>query len=361
LSCIHVQIDGSKFLNPQRIHKIWRENHDWRLSNLYWVMMFKRQALVLTMCLNKLSKPFPMLSMPFSKASNLSCAACIPATLLPSLTRLLKVASTHCNSLEFSVLSSHVITPLCINFASNNHLVPFDFGAGTAKKASRDWKIDMFITMTSLSTLVKTESCWSWSKSGDTPNLLSICFKVVINFLAFFFIFFEKELYSATTLSMLESPFLLRRAEWRAWTFSLICNKVSLVMSQISKILTEPSRSSSVHLSPWWLEINFWVDGMLRRFSTQIYKSDSKDKPLPIDFDVDVEVASQVLNLLSSSSTLIMLGWDPVGKLFERTWNLFAMVTLFVFFSFTKEAQFFSAITKSLTSIYIGASLIYSC
>jgi len=316
--------------------------------------MFKRQTLVLTMPLNKLSKPFSMISMPFSKASNLSCVACILATLVPSLRRLLKDASTHCNSLEFSVLSSHVITPLCINFASNNHLVPFDFGAGTAKKASRDWKTDMFVPMTSLSTLVKAESCWSWSKSGDIPNLLSICFKVVINFLAFFFIFFEKKVYSATTFSMLESPFLLLRAEWRAWTFSLICNKVSLVMSHISKTLTEPSRSSSMHFSPWWLEINFWVDAMFRRSSNEIYKSDSKDKPVPIDFEVDVEVASQVLRLLSSSSTLLMLGWDPVGKLFERTWNLFAMVTLFYCVLSQRKLNVF-LLSPNLHSLYIGA------
>ncbi|WVZ10981.1 hypothetical protein V8G54_015511 [Vigna mungo] len=172
-------------------------------------MMFKRQALVLTMRLNTLSKPFSMLSIPFSKASNLSLTASIFATLVPSLRRMLKDASTHCNSFKFFC----AFTPFCINFATNTHLVAFDFEAGTAKKANRDWKTDMFIPMTSLTTLIKETSCWSSSITGDTPNLFSICFKVVINFLAFFFIFFEKKLYSTTILSMLESPFLLLRAE----------------------------------------------------------------------------------------------------------------------------------------------------
>lgn len=80
-----------------------------------------------------------------------------------------------------------------------------------------------------------------------------------------------------------------------------------------------------------------------------MYKSSSKDKPVPIDsdVDVDVDVASQVLSLLSSSSALMELEWDPEGKLFERTWNLFAMVAILVFGSFSEESQCFCAHTES--------------
>lgn len=132
--------------------------------------------------------------------------------------------------------------PLMHQFCHRNHLIAFDFVTGPAKTDKRDWKIDMFITVTSLSTLITSASWSSWFKSGDVPNLLSICFKDVINFLTFFFIFFVKILYTATLPSILESPFHLRRAEWRAWTFSLICSMVSLVMPQISKILIDPSK-----------------------------------------------------------------------------------------------------------------------
>ncbi|KAJ1377302.1 hypothetical protein SESBI_49035 [Sesbania bispinosa] len=93
--------------------------------------------------------------MAFSQASNLSCATYILATLDPSLRRLLKDACTDCNSLKSREFSSHDVIPLCINFVTSNHLVAFDFEGGRDKKDKRDWKMDMFIVMTSLSTLIK--------------------------------------------------------------------------------------------------------------------------------------------------------------------------------------------------------------
>jgi len=191
------------------------------------------------------------------------------------------------------------------------------------------WKMDKFIVITSLRTLITAS--WSWFNTVDDPNLLSICFKDEINFLALLFIFLVNKLYSATLFSMLESPFLLLRAEWRAWAFSLTCETVFLVMPQISKTLTEPSNTSSMHFWPWWFEITFWVDAMLRKSSKQMNKSSSKDKPVPIDSEFDVDVASHVLILLSSSSILMELGWETEGKLFERTWYMFAIVVTFSF------------------------------
>src|SRR3954469_25855209 len=101
-------------------------------------MMFKRQTLVLIKRLNTLSKPFSIISIAFSKASNLSCASCILQTLKPSLERVLKDASTHSNSLKFSKFSSHDTTLLCINLVTLNHLFAFDFDAETAKKDKSD-------------------------------------------------------------------------------------------------------------------------------------------------------------------------------------------------------------------------------
>ncbi|RYR46910.1 hypothetical protein Ahy_A07g032774 isoform K [Arachis hypogaea] len=49
----------------------------------------------------------------------------------PSFKMMFKAASTNCNSLQFSLLSSDAITPLCINLFI--HLVAFDFNAGRAK------------------------------------------------------------------------------------------------------------------------------------------------------------------------------------------------------------------------------------
>jgi len=325
------------------------------LKILYWDIMFKREALVLIKCLNKLSKPFSKLSMASSKASNLSCATCILSSLVPSFRRELKAASTHCIS---SLVPSHGFAPLCINFATNDHLDVFEFDEDTVKNDKINWKTDKLIRMTSLRTLITAAKWWSRSKSGDTPNLPSICFKDEINLMAFFFIVFVNNLYSATLASTHESPFLLRREEWRAWTFSLICNMVSLVMPHISKILTEPSNTSSTHLSPLWWEITFWVDAMLRRSSKQMYKSSSNERPVWIDFDVDiVDVPSQVLIFLSSSSTLTVLGWDLEGKLIERSlWYLFAMVDLLIWWLLlSNRSSILGCYYKVYDSPYIGA------
>jgi len=301
----------------------------------YWEITFKREALVLIKRLKTLSNPFSTLSIAFSKVSNLSCATRMFSSWVPSFRRVLKAISTQCNSLSFSEFSSDGFTPLCINFATSNHLVAFEFDEDMVKNDKIDWNTDKLITMTSLSTLVTEARWWSRSKSGDTPNLPSICFNDVINLLAFLFIFLANNLYSATLVSTLESPFLLRRAEWRTWTFSLICNMVSLVMPHMSKILIEPSNTSSTHLWPLWREITCWVDGMLRRSSKERYKSWSKDRPVWMDSEEGVDVPSQVFSLLNSSSTLMVLGWDLEGKLMQRTLYLFVIcsskLVLFLF------------------------------
>ena len=66
---------------------------------------------------------------------------------------------------------------------------------------------------------------------------------------------------------------------------------------------------------------------MLRRSSTHSYKSSSLDRPLQIDSDGEED---QALNLLSSSSTLVVVGCDLEGKLIDRAWYLFAMVVIVV-------------------------------
>lgn len=64
-----------------------------------------------------------------------------------------------------------------------------------------------------------------------------------------------------------------------------------------------------------------------------------------MDSEVDVNVPSHVFSLLSSSSTLMVLGCDLQGKLIERTWYLSAMV---IFFFSSTEALFWDALANSL-------------
>lgn len=73
---------------------------------------------------------------------------------------------------------------------------------------------------------------------------------------------------------------------------------------------------------------------MLRRCSTHSYSSSSLERPLRIDSDVEEEESCHVLNLLSSFSTLVVVGCDLEGKLIDRTWYLLDMAVVVALLSF---------------------------
>lgn len=283
--------------------------------------MFKKEALDLIRHPNMLSRPFSRLSMLASAAFRLSCIIFIFST-----SQLHNAVSTLSNSFTISFFSSHAVTFLFISFDTSAHLLRLCFDPD--KNNERDWKMELLVALTSLWTRITAESCWSSSWSGDIKRLLSICFRVTIIFLASFLIFFLKQVKLAMLFSTLESPFRLRMAEWRAWTCALICNKVSLVMPQISRSFTDPSNNSSIHFSCWFWERTRWLDAIFRRSSKYMYNSSSPERLLQIDPDVNNNLAdsSNDLTLLNSSSILMVLGWDLEGKLIHLTWYLLAMM-----------------------------------
>ena len=156
--------------------------------------MLRREALVLIKCLNMHSKPLSRLSMLTSKAPSPLWVICIFSKSALPFERALTAKSIFSNSFTLSCLSSQETTPLCIYFETSDHLLGFDFNTGVDKNNTSDWKIEMLIALTSVSTLITVESWWSWLKSGEASVLLFIFFIAASNFLESLFIFFLEQM-----------------------------------------------------------------------------------------------------------------------------------------------------------------------
>ena len=120
-------------------------------------MMLRREALVFTNRLYMHSKPLSRPSMLTSKPSSLLRAISIVSNLASSLEMAPSENSTLSNSFMFSAFSSQETAPLCINLETSDHLLSFGFNTGVDNNKTSDWKMEMLIILTSLSSLIIVE------------------------------------------------------------------------------------------------------------------------------------------------------------------------------------------------------------
>lgn len=171
----------------------WAQEQRGRLTKAhYWEIMFKRVALVFTNLLSILSKPSSMPPMPTSSSANRFCRARLVSLSEPFEHRARSADPTCSNSLMTSSFGMFSSAPLSISLETSNHFVCPVVGPDVDRKSNTDRSTEMLEELTSRSTLITADKCWSQSRICVGIIWLSVCLIVAINLLASFFIFHLK-------------------------------------------------------------------------------------------------------------------------------------------------------------------------